>query len=591
VQLRFVRAVTAIALCTTLLSMMLSERNNLIALESRLRFSITTSSYKISELIYEATQFLSAVRAYRVGEKEFPRVQLQFEVLWSRVDVLLAKDLSAQPQVYGATLPFLGLLKAYDPIIIGKSNPPRSELIQMHRDLEPLIINLRHAWISEFNDQTLSGGSVENIDIISQRRSYELSMIALLSAICVYLLAEIYFATVAQRRERQMRDTAQAASLTKSHFIANVSHEVRTPLNGILGMTRILEETNLDNEQREHLRVLSDAGGMLLSTINDVLDFSKIEAGRMQIRPTTFSLDHAINTTLKLYENQARAKSLNLTAECPEDLNLWGDGRRLRQVLNNLVSNAIKFTTQGHVAIKVVFSDEDGLRISVTDTGPGISEFDYARVFEPFGQVDGSTRREQGGTGLGLAISRDLCRAMGGDLELESTVGCGARFDVTLPLKRSHQSVAKPTESTQETSHLLKQLRVLIVDDNKTNRLILSKFVGAVGIEADEAASGVEALERIGSQNYHMVFMDIQMPGMDGIEATQHILQSYADATAAGPCIVGVTANALEHQVQSYIDAGMTTVLPKPVSKVALIETLKSCAIRRMIYGADRDVA
>ena len=381
---------------------------------------------------------------------------------------------------------------------------------------------------------------------------------------------------------------AHFASQAKGEFLANMSHEIRTPLNGIIGMSNLLRDTKLTDKQGEFLRILRGSAEALLTVINDILDFSKIEAGRLEIVPVPMDLRHLASNAVEMLTNQARDKGLELRLEYDDatDSRFIGDASRVRQVLLNLLSNAIKFTESGYVEVRVramKSNDSDTVvAISVEDTGIGIEENHLDIIFDQFSQADASTTRKFGGTGLGLAISRQLARMMGGDLSVESEVGKGSTFTLTLPLEID----SSPTDAeephpielvvTDGNGNALPDnlagLRILLVEDNPANQKAAVWMLERLGCHVEIADNGRLGYEMATAGDYHLVLMDMQMPEMDGIQATDAIRK--AEETGSHIPIIAMTANVLDGDRQRCMEAGMDDYVSKPVEKADLLRVI-----------------
>jgi signal transduction histidine kinase/ActR/RegA family two-component response regulator len=373
----------------------------------------------------------------------------------------------------------------------------------------------------------------------------------------------------------RLRAEAQAANRAKTEFLATISHEIRTPLNGVLGMAQIMDRDELSEAQRERLGVVSASGHALLTVVNDVLDISRIETGRMEIAAAPFDQCEFAEAMTRLYAGPAQERGLTLQLEIEPQMRGWrlGDQVRLRQVLGNLISNAMKFTEAGGVTV-AIGGDERQLAISVTDTGIGIPPEFRPKVFARFLQSDGSSTRRVGGAGLGLAICKDLLELMGGQIEFETEVGVGSRFSFHLPCPKS-EPPAEAASPDIPTAH--PDVRILVVDDNATNRMVVQTLLSHLGVTTATACDGAEAVAAWESARWDVILMDIHMPEMDGLEASRAIRsREHARGLARTP-IIAVTASVLSHENARYLNAGMDGVVAKPVEAQVLISTIEAC--------------
>lgn len=415
------------------------------------------------------------------------------------------------------------------------------------------------------------------------------------------VIRDVSLQKAAEEQMRVAKEKAEALAQARSHFMAMVSHEIRTPMNGVLGMAELLSETPLDSQQQSYLQAIRDSGRSLISILNDVLDFSKLDKGGIRLHIEEFDLYDLLHASVQLLKPEAKingvALHLNYDADCPHRFR--GDALRIRQVVLNLLGNAIKFSPQGEVnlTLKALEESDRGLTLclSVADTGIGIDARHLDRLFEPFTQVDSSTSRHFGGTGLGLAVSKQLVDLMNGRIEVTSEVGKGSLFEVILTLPKADENAKRIPEAEAETrvdkttSKMAvpekmealgaekkrspvtadnQQPRVLLVEDDRVNQQIAEAFIEKMGLEADIAHNGVEALEfwRLHRHQYALILMDCQMPKMDGFETSRIIREEEAQMDGHLPAIIiAFTANAFAEDEERCLQAGMNDFLVKPL--------------------------
>ena len=379
----------------------------------------------------------------------------------------------------------------------------------------------------------------------------------------------------AERELRQAKKLTEEAARAKEVFLANMSHEIRTPMNGVLGIAGLLAKTKLDEQQQNYLRLIQDSANNLLLLVNDVLDLEKIILGKLQFEHVVFSLADRIELCLQSFLYKAEEKGIGLVYEnmLNEDLIVLGDPYRLSQVMNNLINNALKFTETGTVTIETRLLNKSGnearIAFTVKDTGIGITESQLGLIFEPFMQAHVAITRTHGGTGLGLSICRELITMMGGELKVHSEAGKGSCFSFELPFAISSSKLNQSTVAQDLNYQSLGNRNVLVAEDVELNQYLVRHIMESWGFTVDVVNNGREAVAMVEKNKYDLVLMDIQMPEMDGIEATRAIRQLGDPVKAAIP-IVALTANALKGDSEKYLSAGMNDFLPKPFNEQKL---------------------
>lgn len=459
------------------------------------------------------------------------------------------------------------------PLALAAQPKFRAEADELRREIDYMIEDGRFTSLVErwFVFSSLEAHAAANL--LAQRtwNSFTTAVLIVVAALLA-LVASLY------RQARAAILSSARAHRAKSDFLANVSHEVRTPMNGVLGMADLLLGTPLEQEQREYAGIIAESARLQLAILNDILDSAKMESGKLTLEPAPFSPRAVLDEVRTAYHGVAAAKGLEIQLKLTSIPNCaLGDALRLRQVISNLVNNAVKFTEHGFISVEAVgigYGSEQKILFAVSDTGMGISAEAQLHIFDEFTQADTSTTRSFGGTGLGLSICRNLVSLMGGSIQLDSRAGEGSRFWFLVPLPAVPEESAALHDAERALEPLQLQLPVLVVEDNRTNQKVALAQLRSLGIAAEVASNGREAVSQFLQNDYAAVLMDCQMPEMDGFEATRRIRASSRPHVP----IIALTAAAAAADRRLAMEAGMDDFMAKPTTKAALAGVLQKWA-------------
>jgi len=467
-----------------------------------------------------------------------------------------------------------------DPLVVG---PPHLASFAAVRVLSPEGLPLGTICVADRRPRAYAPASLKGLQRLARQLESHLSMRAAVAELHDELAARVLAPGAADGELLRAHEAAMAASRLQSEFIANVSHEIRTPINGVLGLTCALLDTHLTGLQREYGEGVKQSAEALLDIVNDILDLSKIEAGKLTIERIPFDVRRTLTRVIEPVATRARGKGLfvhvNIGADVPA--RILGDPVRFGQLVLNFLDNAVKFTSQGRIAVDVQvvagWSSTGQLRVAVSDTGIGLATDKHTAVFEKFMQADSSTTRQYGGSGLGLAICRQLVSLMDGEIGVESELGKGATFWFALPLTAAPDPISDDVEDRPVAASPREGagLRALVAEDNAVNRMVARLFLEKAGLAVDQVENGLEAIRRLETGHYDVVFLDCQMPGLDGYETARRIRSMPGLERLP---IVALTASAMSGDRERCLEAGMSDYLSKPLQAAAL-----NCALQRLV--------
>ncbi len=570
----FVRGVLVIALLGVLLGAMFNHRRAEEQAQADIAFGAASNTWYINELVYETARLEIALANLELADGSLEDVQLRYEILWSRVNDIPQYDISSNPSIMRPVNDYFLYLDATEDLYYPIGDPELERLVGQRQALTELSTNLRLAWIDEnaagrFTNVT---SSLAAFHVGTSRTEIVIGSLVLL--LFIYMNVELFVAAKSKQREIRLRKRALVASETKGNFLARMSHEIRTPMNGILGMSELLQQSDLSDDQRIYSNTITTSAQALLAIINDILDFSKVESGQLAFKAARFSVHDLVESVSALLAPNASEKDLDLFVDLPAGPDLWlvGDAGRIRQVLVNLLGNAIKFTDSGQIEIRVDYQMTDSgpdLKIAVEDSGIGIPHDKLEGIFNDFEQVENGRERQFDGTGLGLAITDRLIDGMGGRIEVRSDLGLGSTFELHLPLTQ-----AAPPQQPDARPVATHSGRALIVDASVTSRGILQKQLEGLGLSVTQVAAVEDvqaAVATLKPSQHDIAFFADDLPGAD-FAGMINELRAQTGWSVPSVLLTSVKRTA-PHRPEGFV-----AVLTKPIMRSSLFSVVHSIA-------------
>lgn len=556
-------ALAFIALLLWLSSLVVKVSGEIDRYEMQLR---DERPWHISQLQTEMERMRGALNLYLESPTPANREEAttRTEIFWSRAKLLTEGEIGRytrdfDTQTYQQVNSILNYLKAHEQTI---EQMPVDFAESLNQRLDGWSSTFRHRMV-QLSDEAFAQAAERSLSVQETYQSIRNVLISLgtLGAVAVTLLLFAFY------RNRQLRLTAESANQAQADFLANMSHEIRTPLNGIIGTIQLLRDTDDLRERRSLIATLNHSSEALLAQINDVLDYSRLESGKQKPDFVPFNLVELVSNSVRLFSAQAQSKGIELNFHPPRQLESWvlSDDAKIRQILLNLIGNAIKFTEQGGVNVYLELIPDGHhitARIRVADTGIGIPESKQGQLFKPFSQADSTTSRRFGGTGLGLAISAQLAELLGGRIEVDSIPNKGSEFVFMLQMPRTQQDQHREQKVEAETEYqppVKLRGHVLVAEDNAVNQTIIRRMLEKSGLEVFIAVNGEQVLSACRTHDFDLIFMDIQMPVLDGLETAKRLHEMGYDIP-----IVALTANATQASREACLEAGMVDFVTKP---------------------------